>query len=274
MVKFIVSCVHIHSGVAKLPKEYKKEPEHFPKLKYTKAVLKKSLFLSFPNRYLYTANAKVGSTTCKRTLILAEYRSKGYVVPDDLNFDINRMPRWQGLPNLLTSPTELTPRQLGDFAFDPAVFKFAFVRDPFSRAFSCYLDKIHMGRKHELRAQLEEFSPRHLLKKDWSFEDFLEVVQNQPDNDRDLHWRTQSRSLFSEDITQDFVAKFEAFDRDLQSILEEITRRNNWKMVPPIVREAPHSTQGRARLAENMKTSKAITLVRKIYEEDYDRYGY
>lgn len=236
-----------------------------------KSTLKKTFYISYPNRFIYTANAKVASSTIKLTLSHNEYATKGYPSPKDL--DINRA--WNApkdYPNLLTSPQELTFTQLHETFIDPALWRFTFVRDPFDRVASAYLDKVASWRKTKLLTPLLKFAPRHLQGGAWSFEEFLEVIANQEDASRNLHWRTQTASIFWGVVPHDFVGRFENLKDDFSKVLKELARRNEWRK-PPVPKKLNfHSTSNTTK--QSLSSEKARKLVWKIYETDYDNFNY
>ena len=119
--------------------------------------------------------------------------------------------------------------------FGDQVFRFAFVRNPFERAISCYLNRIkELG--------LERYDNQHSARKEhqenidkinyWknspsrkvghiSFEDFIEYICQQDIYDMDRHWLPQHISIHSEIIEYDFIGKLESFEEDISYILNK-----------------------------------------------------
>ena len=168
--------------------------------------------ISLHNKYLYVETAKVACSTIKKMLIKAEYDGK--VTP------------LEGEPiHFREFSPLLNARQVGDFqAFinRPDIFKFCFVRNPYTRLLSCYLDKIKRPgpQSHPLMIQLGygPFSEKIL-----SFEEFVNAVIEQPIGVMDPHWRIQYYATFQEGIDYDFIGRFENFEIDLKNAIEHTT---------------------------------------------------
>jgi hypothetical protein len=102
-------------------------------------------------------------------------------------------------------------------------FKFAFVRNPWSRLVSVYLNKIvsnyvgHLARREELIIRIQN---RHNLGKDLdkriTFRQFVVYVFEQDDMQLDDHWRPQSCFIGHHNF--DFIGKFENIQADLNYV--------------------------------------------------------
>ena len=83
---------------------------------------------------------------------------------------------------------------------DPAYFRFAFVRNPYHRIVSAYLDKIASGRRPRHR-RLLGFGPNEQV----TFLDFLRRISEQEIDAMNRHWRPQS-ALISPKCISIFLA--------------------------------------------------------------------
>ncbi|MEL6666524.1 MAG: sulfotransferase family protein [Pseudomonadota bacterium] len=89
--------------------------------------------------------------------------------------------------------------------------RFSFVRNPFSRLLSGFLDKL-ITNEYERQRHLPMmgFEPGYVP----TLLEFLERLAQKSDSDRDIHFRTQSELLMLAHVDYDFIGRFERFDRD------------------------------------------------------------
>lgn len=90
-------------------------------------------------------------------------------------------------------------------------FLFGFVRNPVTRLYSCYLDKVVAARKKGRISPLQPFG----VSADMSFDDFAECIADIPDSRSEKHFRSQhhlfwhgGRWLVS------YVGRFESLDQE------------------------------------------------------------
>lgn len=102
-------------------------------------------------------------------------------------------------------------------------FKFSFVRNPWSRVVSCYLDKIKNPSKNSFKAIISRYD----IKPNISFKDFVYfLINNRDGGDKrgDRHWISQH--LFISDknnkLFVDFCGKFENLDKDFLMVCEKM----------------------------------------------------
>jgi hypothetical protein len=151
----------------------------------------------------------------------------------------------------------------------PDFFKFCFVRHPFTRLVSCYLDKIAGNRvqKREILAHMG--LPTHDLTIAVSFRDFVRAVVEQPIVNMDPHWRPQFYQTMQATITYDFVGRFENLGTDLAVAGARISPEFGRYLVD----ERRHATQTAER-RETLLTAGIKAQLRKKYRIDLDRFGY
>ncbi|MGA9749911.1 MAG: sulfotransferase family protein [Nocardioides sp.] len=147
-------------------------------------------------------------------------------------------------------------------------FTFTFVRNPYSRALSCYLEKV---------AGLQRLSDMRLPKlglepgRDVSFREFLELLASDRDvRDADIHWTPQATLLSLDRVSYDFIGRFESFAPDLERMLARLGIEGDPELVQ---RRTTHETGAGSRLQEHYDDACA-DLVRSIYAEDFERLGY
>ena len=207
-------------------------------------------------KYIYFETPKVGCSTIKRTLQKMEVDSNSQM-PTDVH-EKNLSP--------LLSPLQLE----NNFThyINDEYFKFSFVRNPYTRILSCYLDKIvtNLDEKQRMLPKLG-LSPTDKI----SFKVFLLAIKEQSYSKMDPHWMPQSILLASNYIVLDYIGRQENFDNDLKKALAIINKtepeENN------IANEAPHAVGANKKLQEYM-TKEIIELIQEIYADDFSLYGY
>lgn len=156
---------------------------------------------------------------------------------------------------------------LAELMAGPDWFRFSFVRNPYSRALSCYLEKI-AGEQYlrDMRLPKLGFEPTD----DVSFVDFLRRVAEQQPRQMDAHWAPQAHLLSPRRVDYDFFGRFEYFQADVSRIAERLGLD-----VPEGYMEirTAHTTNAGSRLAEYYDDT-SVRLVREIYRDDFKLLGY
>lgn len=152
-------------------------------------------------------------------------------------------------------------------------FTFAFVRNPWDRLASCYLDKVCGQSKGTtvygesgVALCLERFG---LFSRNMAFADFVDVVCRIPDYRADGHFRSQSSFLswFGGHIQPDFVGRYECLQNDFDVVAAKLGLRNSK------LSKLQTRATGSAGL-EDLYTPEVYEKVRARYEEDVTRFGY
>jgi Sulfotransferase family len=149
-------------------------------------------------------------------------------------------------------------------------FRFAFVRNPWDRLVSCYKDKINFGPGHVYNHYKNPFlkylDEQGLFKQDMSFEDFVKVVSQIPDEDAEGHIRSQHKYLEDErgDNLVEFVGKFENLHRDMDYLINRL----GVNLATPHLRKTPHKPYW------EYYNNNTIQLVQERYKEDIRRFKY
>jgi hypothetical protein len=150
----------------------------------------------------------------------------------------------------------------------PRPFTFSFVKNPYARALSAYLDKIHpcTGETRALFCKRYQLDPSSAI----SFSDYLRLIQQTPACEQDVHWRAQANNLMLGGLEIDFVGHVECFDEDFASLASQTGLGADAASVRAGMR---HGTSARLRLAE-FYGAREVALVNEIYEEDFRAFGY
>ena len=208
------------------------------------------------HRFIYVANPKVGCSSIIWTLRRFE-GGDPELTPDRVG-DIHDR---RGSPLVRLSDLD-SPRPLED----PDYFRFTFVRNPFDRLMSCYLQKI--VRDTPERATLLTLLGRPPRDDDSiGFDEFIEAISKQTPAEMDPHWRVQGRQTLQDVIEYDFIGRFEHFDRDLAEAGERISP--NFR--PFIHTERRQATGPKPTAEISPRTAETI---RRVFAEDFERFSY
>jgi Sulfotransferase family len=222
-------------------------------------------------RYLYVDTPKVASSTIKYTLHCAELGKQAItrnVVPARYGYsrflldihDQRKSPlRWPG-----------DAHELQQF-LRTSRFTFCFVRNPFSRVLSAYLDKIigNVERRNLFLDKLDGAGAhRH---RDVSFVEFLELIHRQAPEVMDPHWRPQHLHLHGV-MAYDFMGSFERFQDDFRAVLTAIDP--TFPKRAATVDEHGSRASSAGRILQYYADKRAVQLVSEIYAQDFALFGY
>lgn len=218
------------------------------------------IHISLKNKYLYVQTPKVASSTLKRALITLELKGT--------QIDPGRI----GLhPDIIQSvhikPYQLPEGLLSSVFLNSDFARFCFVRDPYARVLSAFLDKVKRREpegKSFLRSKgLDE-------DQDITFDEFLTHLENDSDNSKnwDPHWRPQSHLLRPDLIDYSLIGKLETFDADY-SKLDEILG----KKLGDYQTQAPHKTEAASKETA-FYGARGREIVSKVYKDDFSFFGY
>lgn len=207
-------------------------------------------------KVFYLANPKAASTGILRTLQLAE-----------VDGDMTRVPEFvherAHSPLLNFASSSHSPDEI---LASPAFFRFTYVRNPFSRTLSAYLDKIvaDEGERERLLPMLGlSASDRP------SFLTFLKAVDAQRDGWRDIHWTTQKRLVQLNNVDYSFIGRFESFRDTFPALIQQLgIPAEHLSDTRPA-----HTTDASARIAEFVGDDER-ELILSIYESDFRAFGY
>ena len=231
-------------------------------LEYVPALtLDYSINVSLKHEYIFVETPKVACSTIKLNLQRLETGLPNFVWEEE-----------KDVHNRDFSPL-LKPSQVLDFESLLAkdnFYKFCFVRSPYSRLLSCYLDKI-VGNKPPKQSILNILGYKD--KKEFhtpvSFRQFVDAITLQSAGHMNPHWRPQYYQTFQSSIPFDFIGRFETFSSDLQKVLGVVCPK---EMTTP-AKEARHQTSAAEKMSHYYDDS-LVEKVAKIYEVDFEAFGY
>lgn len=219
--------------------------------------------ISLVHRYVYFAVDKAANSTIKQCLFEIEYSPIGKV-PLTL-FDKRCSP--------LLSPYQI-PDDLKQEVFGSSrYFRFAFVRNPYTRLLSCYLDRIQTKSSNARRDLNKELRRRGLPTDEVSFERFIHVVCDQPSAAQNSHWRRQFDDLCLDLIDIHYIGRFEHLWDEMAYISQRVFGRVLPQMQDRGINKAPKSTNAGQHLRDYY-TRELAELVYESYSRDFESFGY
>lgn len=146
---------------------------------------------------------------------------------------------------------------------------FAFVRNPYARLVSCYLDKVcNLANNHPkpyMSHLCSKLYPYHLSEQ-MSFAEFVTRVARIPDRLADRHFKSQASFLLYEGrILPDFVGRVENLAHDWA----QIATQYNFSPQISHKNKSPYTTDYRA-----YYTPELADIVYKRYVQDFKLFGY
>jgi len=216
--------------------------------------------ISLKHKYIYVETPKVACSTIKLTLQRMELEDPEFTYQDfeDLHRrDYSPLVRLQQLPNF----ESYFKRE--DFV------TFCFVRNPYTRLLSCYLDKIvhptNFKKKVLLGIGLDEIN----IDRPITFEEFIKVVETQKPIEMDYHWRAQTYLTCQHIVDYSYVGKLESFSKDFKNI---------GKFLSPdfekyYAAEFNHKTNAQ-NLLDKYYTDDLYARVFEIYKVDFLNFSY
>ena len=163
----------------------------------------------------------------------------------------------------------LRPRDAVSILVGPEYRRFSFVRNPYSRILSGYLDKLvtneYERARHLPMMGFEPGSQPTLL-------EFLDRLKGTEDAARDIHFSSQASLLMVEHVEYDFIGRFESFETDflqLQASYFNVTRPN--QSYESFGKH--HASNANDKLARYYGP-REVALVQEIFKRDFELFGY
>ncbi|WP_077530200.1 sulfotransferase family protein [Vreelandella utahensis] len=153
---------------------------------------------------------------------------------------------------LFRAPSQLRGREVERL---PELFRFAFVRNPYTRVLSAFLDKVDRRERQKNREA--------------SFLEFLEYLEKDG-LFSNAHWAPQTSLLLIPFEEFDFFGKTENLDEDMSFVLDQIQgHKENKKILSAL----GNATSAASKLA-TYYDDQAKAKVEKLYRQDFERFGY
>ena len=217
--------------------------------------------ISLKNKYVFVENPKVGSSTLKLALHAVETLGLR---------NVKAGPHPEVLSSPFVKPFQLTNEDLAEILFGDEFFRFCFVRHPYDRVLSAYLDKI-VRRAPEV-GQVDKYWEKTKGKKGenkYTFAEFIECVENTPDNLRDKHWRSQAGLTMAGTIRFHHIGRLETLPTDVSKI-QSIAKID----LSHLKEFSPHKTDAKTKRKEFFADDKVRSAVRGIYDSDFKTFKF
>ncbi|MCI5044899.1 MAG: sulfotransferase family protein, partial [Aquisalinus sp.] len=141
--------------------------------------------ISLKHRFAYFETPKVGCSSIKYAMMHLELEGFSPRITDP-HLTFYNMPT--------VKPYQLDTAHLYDVLFTDRFFRFSFVRNPFTRTLSAYLDKIK--RPKRLAGSISRaLGLMPGASTDMTFGEFLDFIIRTPAFQQDKHWRPQNQVL-------------------------------------------------------------------------------
>lgn len=206
--------------------------------------------VSTHDRFFYNRIPKVANSTITSLLANGSARRRNEPPP---TFFKTYFPR----------PSKLSAQDLEDF--DTRYFSFVFVRNPFERTLSAFLDKIVRSRGEH--PAYRDYHAMHRRGAEPTFGEFCEFLRDGGLR-ADPHWAPQTDCLLLPLRAYDFIGRFETLAADLETIAA--------KLFPETSLELPKKgprTGASAKVKASYSTTE-IEIVRTLYAQDFEAFDY
>ena len=200
---------------------------------------------------VYLNNAKVGCSTVKSNFWMVLSPETLHTVGDVHN--VERSPFVNDLAEL-------------DWLEEAKIF--TFVRNPYVRIVSAYLNKINRKETAVWTAFARGFGldpSAHL-----SFDQFIEVLSGAIPETLNEHFRPQSFNILYPLIRPNYLGSLERMDEMLPKLLTQFTGQP----VGPLERRAGHGTRAQEMLSQFLQDSATCARIETLYRNDFGHFGY
>ena len=217
-------------------------------------------FTPFYRRFPYKGGASVKSADARGCIDL----EMGFFcnrIPKSANSTVvSSLAKWRfgrEIPSREAKKMFLTPSALSrqEAANIEQLFRFTFVRNPYTRVLSAYLDKVE--RKAERRGE------------DTSFEGFLANLEKGQLHSN-AHWSPQVDLMLLPLNQFDFIGKVENLQQDLEVVRHRLM---DTESEPDMVEVRSNATNANSKIARYY-TPASAKIVKKLYARDFELFDY
>ncbi len=249
--------------MTKLWKEFYEKIEVLTDGKTSAESFNYAVHISLKHKYIFVETPKVACSTIKMALQRLELEMEDFIRDE---FEDLHIREFSPLLQLAQLPN------FEDYFLRNDFYKFCFVRNPYNRLLSCYLDKI----KNPMITKEKEFLLSYMgldrirdAKHHIDFRDFVEAIERQSLLEMDYHWRPQSYLTCQSNIDYDFIGKLESFNDDFKVVSGNISKKMN-KYFSPEIRHYTNANK----LLDKYYDYDLFDRVYNIYEVDFINFSY
>ena len=217
--------------------------------------------VSDQTKTIYFGIPKTGCSSIRRSLQYLEVNAETELLPEIVH-DKKNSP----LSGLYTHS-----QNAESLLYANDYFKFTFVRNPFTRILSAYLDKfVHNTWERNIRISDLGYDSSY----NFTFTHFLNYVNDQQKNLLDIHWIPQCYLLPENLDLLNFIGRFENFTEEWQLVFKNICDRSNLIDSNTSSLDVVWHTTNANQLLHSYYTEECIQIVQSVYEEDFKLFNY
>ncbi len=146
-------------------------------------------------------------------------------------------------------------------------FRFCFVRNPYTKILSCYLDKICGEKRARYLSKLGVEGKNEL-----SLAEFLRLLRNRRNLYRNPHWAPQSYLIRPDTIRYSFIGRFEHLHDHLQALTRRLGCEHFMERMSGI--SVTHHRTGAGERVRKFIGPEEARLIREIYDRDFTFFAY
>lgn len=217
--------------------------------------------ISLLDNFVWVKNPKVASSTLDKTLQAVSARNLGAVT---------HRPHSPIQHSVFIKPYQLAVPFIDEILNSDQYYRFTFVRDPYKRVFSAYIDKIVGNTKNKtqiLRYSGEDTSD---LTKEISFEQFVLALSEIDPTKMDRHWMPQNLITGAQYIDYAFIGKIEKFNSDIEKVFQSL----QMEIDDYYSYYAPHKNSSGVHIEDYLADQATLDLINRIYETDFSLFDY
>jgi hypothetical protein len=226
-----------------------------------------SIHISLRNRYIYFNNPKCGCSFTKALLNIWEATEQQKKISYETLADVHDRAK-----GLLYEPKQVGWETFLEFLNDSSFRKVAFVRDPVSRIYSAFLNKVagqygpHWQALQEKLRILGSKTPEPM-----NFDSFINVLAIEEIRNMDEHWRGQYEQLCLDFVKFDFVGRFENLENDAIDLRRFLFDDHKYIGFSEARKISLMASSGASRNLIHV-TSEQVAAIRKIYARDIETF--
>jgi len=172
---------------------------------------------------------------------------------------------------------DMEPDQMEEWMQDKANFKFMFVRNPYSRVLSCYLNKF-VGKTEQSEEYRGYMTQLFKAKTDAefaakpTFAQFVEAIRKQGLGEMNEHWAVQTYLCSNNIVAYDFIGRYEQLDADSATVLRRLGFGESEQF--PSQKQINFLGSGADGRIKEFYTKHIADMVYEIYKADFEAFDY
>lgn len=232
------------------------------------------IHISLKHSYIFFENPRVACSYTKKVLQRFECYHTPMAIPSNTN-DRDLSPFIQVFQLVANKwGSEQAEQQLLNVMTSPNIFRFTFVRNPFTRTLSCYLSKASPSSSainKDIQLPKLGFPKGH---EGITFREFLLAISKQKLLEMDIHWRPQFSQVFYDTIKYSFIGRYETFEEDFKKALKHIFPNISIEGSFLVDNSDTGNITNATNRLEEFYGPEEFKLVCSIYEKDFKIFNY